>query len=41
MCHLIDGKGCVYFHAPTADELTAAGLLTDDGDLRLRASKSC
>ena len=39
MCHLIDGKGHVYLHAPTVDELTAAGLLTGDGELRLSACK--
>ena len=39
MCHALNGKGLVYFHAPTADELVAAGVLTSSGDLCLTASK--
>ena len=39
MCHLIDGKGRVYLHAPSTDDLTAAGLLTADDDLLLSACK--
>jgi hypothetical protein len=39
MCHALNGKGLVYFHAPTADELVAAGVLTSSGDLCLTSSK--